>query len=117
MWSMKVSIVIPCYNEKDTIEQMLMRFARRLLRAEKSSSWMTARKTGRRLGADKNLLFWYRELYSDQFKSFPDPAALSILEVGSGTSPLKQFHSNVLTSDVLDLDISILCLIATKSTN
>jgi SAM-dependent methyltransferase len=57
-----------------------------------------------RLSANTNLLFWYRELYLDQFEEFPNPAALSILEVGSGTSPLKQFLSNVLTSDVLDLD-------------
>ncbi|PYL08753.1 MAG: class I SAM-dependent methyltransferase [Verrucomicrobia bacterium] len=57
-----------------------------------------------RLGANKNLLFWYRELYRDQFKAFPDPSALSILEIGSGTSPLKQFLSNVITSDVLELD-------------
>lgn len=57
-----------------------------------------------RLGANQNLLFWYRQLYHDQFKDFPDPAALSVLEVGSGTSPLKQFLSNVVTSDVLDLD-------------
>ena len=57
-----------------------------------------------RLGANQNLLFWYRELYRDQFKGFPDPAALSVLEIGSGTSPLKQFLSNVVTSDVLDLD-------------
>jgi SAM-dependent methyltransferase len=57
-----------------------------------------------RLSANQNLLFWYRELYRDQFKGFPDPAALSILEVGSGTSPLKQFLSNVVTSDVLELD-------------
>ena len=57
-----------------------------------------------RLGSNQNLLFWYRELYRDQFKGFPDPAALSVLEVGSGTSPLKQFLSNVVTSDVLDLD-------------
>src|SRR6266446_10310499 len=57
-----------------------------------------------RLGANKNLLFWYRELYRDQLKEFPNPAALSILEIGSGTSPLKQFLSNVVTSDVLDLD-------------
>jgi SAM-dependent methyltransferase len=57
-----------------------------------------------RLGGNQNLLFWYRELYRDQFKGFPDPAALSVLEVGSGTSPLKQFLSNVVTSDVLDLD-------------
>ena len=57
-----------------------------------------------RLGRNKNLLFWYRELYRDQFKEFPDPAALSILEIGSGTSPLKQFLPNVITSDVLELD-------------
>jgi SAM-dependent methyltransferase len=57
-----------------------------------------------RLGANRNLLFWYRELYRDQFKDFSDPAALSILEIGSGTSPLKQFHPNVVTSDVLNLD-------------
>jgi ubiquinone/menaquinone biosynthesis C-methylase UbiE len=56
------------------------------------------------LGGNENLLFWYRELYCDQFKDFQNPAALSILEIGSGTSPLKQFLSNVVTSDVLDLD-------------
>ena len=57
-----------------------------------------------RLGANQNLLFWYRELYRDQFKDLPDPAALSVLEVGSGTSPLKQFLSSIVTSDVLDLE-------------
>src|SRR5213594_1830458 len=57
-----------------------------------------------RLRTNKNLLFWYRELYRDQFRDIPNPSALSILEVGSGTSPLKQFLSNVITSDVLDLD-------------
>jgi SAM-dependent methyltransferase len=39
-----------------------------------------------------------------QFKDLPDPATLSILEIGSGTCPLKQFLSNVITSDVLHLD-------------
>jgi SAM-dependent methyltransferase len=57
-----------------------------------------------RLSTNKNLLFWYRELYRDQFKCFPNPATLSILEIGSGTSPLKQFLPTVITSDVLDLD-------------
>ena len=57
-----------------------------------------------RLAANRNLLFWYREVYQDQFTNLPDPAALSILEIGSGTSPLKQFHSNIITSDVMDLD-------------
>jgi hypothetical protein len=57
-----------------------------------------------RLGANKNLLFWYRELYRDQFRDLPNASRLSILEVGSGTSPLKQFLPNVITTDVLDLD-------------
>jgi hypothetical protein len=57
-----------------------------------------------RLDANKNLLFWYRELYRDQFRDLPNASALSILEVGSGTSPLKQFLPNIRTSDVLDLD-------------
>jgi SAM-dependent methyltransferase len=57
-----------------------------------------------RLAANKNLLFWYGELYRDQFRDLPNPQTLSILEVGSGTSPLKQFLSNVITSDVLNLD-------------
>jgi SAM-dependent methyltransferase len=57
-----------------------------------------------RLAANRNLLFWYRELYRDQFKNLPDPGALSILEIGSGTSPLKQFYPNIITSDVMDLD-------------
>src|SRR5262249_35254052 len=57
-----------------------------------------------RLSTNKNLLFWYRELYRDQFKDFPNPAALSILEIGSGTSPLKEFLPTVVTSDVLDLN-------------
>jgi hypothetical protein len=57
-----------------------------------------------RLSANQNLLFWYRELYRDQFKNYPEPAALSILEMGSGTSPLKRFLPNVVTSDVLELE-------------
>ena len=57
-----------------------------------------------RLTNNRNLLFWYRELYRDQFKHLPNPATLSILEIGSGTSPLKRFHPNIITSDVLDLD-------------
>src|SRR5207244_12662594 len=56
-----------------------------------------------RLAANQNLLFWFRELYRDQFKDFSNPVALSILEVGSGTSPLKQFLSIVVTAGVLDL--------------
>lgn len=74
-----------------------------VLESEQAKDRAATLRNRARLAANKNLLFWYRELYRDQFKDFPDPAALSILEIGSGTSPLKQFLSNVVTSDVLDL--------------
>jgi SAM-dependent methyltransferase len=74
------------------------------LESEEAKDRAATLRNRTRLGANKNLLFWYRELYRDQFKDFPNPAAVSILEVGSGTSPLKQFLSNVVTSDVLNLD-------------
>src|SRR5437016_4087628 len=72
--------------------------------SDKAQDCAVTLRNRERLSANQNLLLWYRELYRDQFKGFPDPAALSVLEVGSGTSPLKQFLSNVVTSDVLDLD-------------
>ncbi len=75
-----------------------------IMQTEEASDRAATLRNRARLGANKNLLFWYRELYRDQFKDFPNPASLSILEIGSGTSPLKQFLSNVVTSDVLDLD-------------
>jgi hypothetical protein len=75
-----------------------------VLESEQAKDRAATLRNRARLGANKNLLFWYRELYRDQFKDFPNPAALSILEIGSGTSPLKQFLSNVATSDVLNLD-------------
>jgi SAM-dependent methyltransferase len=75
-----------------------------IMQSEEAKDRAATVRNRARLGANKNLLFWYRELYRDQFKDVPNPAALSILEIGSGTSPLKQFLSNVVTSDVLDLD-------------
>ena len=51
-----------------------------------------------------NLLFWYERLYRHQFKHLPNFDLKQVLEVGSGTSPLKRIHPNVLTSDVLDLE-------------
>lgn len=75
-----------------------------VLHSEQAKDRAATLRNRARLGANKNLLFWYRELYGDQFKEFPNPEALSILEIGSGTSPLKQFLSNVVTSDVLELD-------------
>jgi SAM-dependent methyltransferase len=57
-----------------------------------------------RLTSNRNLLFWYRQLYRNQFREVSNPQSLMILEVGSGTSPFKQFLPSVITSDVLDLD-------------
>jgi hypothetical protein len=74
------------------------------LHSEEENDRVATLRNRLRLSANKNLLFWYRELYRDQFRDIPDPETLSILEVGSGTSPLKQFLSNVITSDVLDLE-------------
>src|SRR6266403_3229208 len=74
-----------------------------IVQSEEGNDRAATLRNRARLGTNKNLLFWYRELYRNQFKGLPDPAALSILEIGSGTSPLKQFLSNVVTSDVLDL--------------
>ncbi len=56
------------------------------------------------LNANRNLLYWYGELYRHQFRGFLDPHRLKILEIGSGASPLQLFYQNVLTSDVLELD-------------
>jgi SAM-dependent methyltransferase len=81
-----------------------MSSATTVLKSEQAKDRAATLRNRARLGANKNLLFWYRELYRDQFKEFANPAALSILEIGSGTSPLKQFLSNVVTSDVLDLN-------------
>jgi SAM-dependent methyltransferase len=56
------------------------------------------------LNANRNLLYWYRELYRHQLGNFPNPPLLKILEIGSGVSPLQRFYRNVITSDVLELE-------------
>ena len=56
-----------------------------------------------RLAANKNLLCWYKNLYDGQFKSIDNIESKRILEVGSGTSPLKIFYPTVLTSDIMNL--------------
>lgn len=56
-----------------------------------------------RLTANKNLLFWYEQLYREQLQEFAAPERLSILEIGSGVSPFSRFYPNVITSDVLSL--------------
>ena len=71
---------------------------------EKAQDRTRTLRNRERLAQNRNLLFWYRKLYHEQFKHFPAPDTLSILEIGSGTSPLKQFYANVVTSDILDLE-------------
>lgn len=56
------------------------------------------------LAANKNLVYWYGQLYQEQFRGFADLDQLAILEIGSGVSPLTRFYPHVLTSDVLRLD-------------
>lgn len=57
-----------------------------------------------RLQRNANLLYWYEQLYRQQFGDITDFANKRVLEIGSGTSPIKRFHPHVLTSDVLPLD-------------
>jgi SAM-dependent methyltransferase len=57
-----------------------------------------------KLSSNSNLLYWYRQLYSKQFSAFPNPHGLTILEIGSGASPLQRFYPNIITSDILKLD-------------
>jgi len=57
-----------------------------------------------RLQSNRNLMLWYQELYRELFRTIPDIAQKRILEIGSGTSPLKLFLPNVITSDVLTLE-------------
>lgn len=51
-----------------------------------------------------NLLYWYRQLYAHQFDAIPNISQKEILEVGSGTSPLKMFYDHVKTSDIMELE-------------
>lgn len=62
------------------------------------------RKNRERLSKNKNLLFWYQRLYHELFSTTLDLESKHILEIGSGTSPLKLFYPQVITSDILNLD-------------
>lgn len=57
-----------------------------------------------RLRSNRNLMFWYEQLYRELFREIPDIGDKAVLEIGSGTSPLKHFLPNVMTSDVLELE-------------
>lgn len=50
-----------------------------------------------------NLLYWYKQLYERLLGNKKNVCGLRILEVGSGTSPLKHFYPSVLTSDIMPL--------------
>ncbi|MEI6437732.1 MAG: methyltransferase domain-containing protein [Candidatus Omnitrophota bacterium] len=55
------------------------------------------------LMANRNLLYWYKKLYEQQFARFPDLEQKKILEIGSGTSPLTLFVKHAKTSDIMPL--------------
>jgi hypothetical protein len=57
-----------------------------------------------RLVSNRNLVAWYRKLFEHQFEGIDDFAKKTVLEIGSGTSPIKLFHPHVMTSDVMELD-------------
>lgn len=57
-----------------------------------------------RLRQNANLMHWYGELYRELLTSDPGISRKRVLEIGSGASPLTNFLSGVITSDVLDLD-------------
>lgn len=58
-----------------------------------------------RLSNNQNLIKWYQLLYEQIFKNNPKITPASrILEIGSGTSPLRLFVPTVITSDVLPID-------------
>jgi SAM-dependent methyltransferase len=62
-------------------------------------------KNRRKLMENRNLLLWYENLYSIALNSNPQVLGKDkILEIGSGTSPLKHFYPRVVSSDVLKLD-------------
>lgn len=58
----------------------------------------------KRLVENKNLLFWYQKSYQQFFKDIEHMERLSILEIGSGTSPIQQFYPQIKTSDIMKLD-------------
>lgn len=58
----------------------------------------------KRLHANANLMYWYDRLYARQFAGEPDFRNKRVLEIGSGSSPLKAIHPGILASDVLALD-------------
>lgn len=53
---------------------------------------------------NKKLLAWFEGLYRQMFEQkFKSEESLRVLEIGSGTSPLKKFYPQVITSDILPM--------------
>ena len=62
-------------------------------------------KNRAKLRDNKNLYAWYQALYEHQFSKLSgNMKDKNILEIGSGSSPLKLLYPDVMTSDVLALD-------------
>lgn len=55
------------------------------------------------LQRNANLLYWYRRLYDQVFGGCSAGYMASVLEIGSGVSPLKRIFPDVITSDILPL--------------
>jgi SAM-dependent methyltransferase len=58
----------------------------------------------KKLEANTNLLYWYKRLYQNVFSQFGNLEKKNVLEIGSGTSPLKIFQPSVKTSDIMALE-------------
>lgn len=56
-----------------------------------------------RLLSNRNIMKWYGKLYETMFAQYPNIDDLKVLEVGSGTSPLRKFFPTIMTSDILPL--------------
>lgn len=56
------------------------------------------------LQKNQNLMYWYGQLYGRLFSGIADLNRKTILEIGSGASPLKYFYPQVVTTDVLALE-------------
>lgn len=53
---------------------------------------------------DPNKLLWYKRLYFSIFNNYIPLNGKAILEIGSGSSPLKHFYPEVKTSDIIEMD-------------
>lgn len=64
--------------------------------------------------ANDNLLFWYKQLYELQMARIGYQPGFRVLEVGSGSSILKKFFPEILTSDYLPMKHVDFCADAQK---